>query len=169
MSSPSFKERYMNLNNGERFLIVTSAVFTVLTVLSFFVIVVIYNIIITNQNTMNENAVAYDYGNLYTFSDCFSCSSTGCGTLKTTPCLVFTKEVQVKNPVAQNTFYNTPINLNNLILFSKSNQQNTNVDLGTSSWFSRQTKILPSEPLPYVYLDGYLITYSTQKELFISQ
>ena len=154
----SWSEKFTNLNNGERFVVVASLIFIFLSFVFFFITLAMYIIVIQNQNLINQNAQHFDLGFAYTYGDCFTCASTGCGSLKTTPCMTFNRDVNVVDPLNQNTFFNTPLNLNNLIYFAKSNQQNSDSDIGSSAWFGRQTKILPSTPSPYVFLDGYLLS-----------
>ena len=154
----SISEKFKNLNNGERFVVVTSLIFIVLSFIFFFITLSMYILVIQNQNLMNQNAENFDLGNLYTYADCFTCAEHGCGNSMTTPCMTFERDVNIADPLNQNTFFNTPLNLNNLIYFAKSNQQNSDSDIGSSAWFGRQTKIMPSLPSPYVFLDGYLLT-----------
>ena len=154
----NMQTKFQNLANWEKTIIIVSSVVMFLSFICFFIVLAVYNLTVLNQNTMRKNQIAYQNGNLYTYSDCYTCQPSGCGIAGTTPCLTFSKKVQIQDVDTQKTFYNTPINLNNLIFFPGSNQQNSDSDIGTQAWFSRQTKILPSQPLPYVFLDDYLLT-----------
>lgn len=142
----------------EKTIIIVSSVVIFLSWCCFFIVVAVYNLTVLNQQTMQQNQLAYQNGNLYTYADCFTCQDRGCGPAQLDSCLIFESKVQIKNTGTQKTFANTPINLNNLISFPASNTGSPSTDLGTQAWFSRQTKIWPSQPTPYVLLDDYLMT-----------